>query len=55
MNEERTGKYFQQYFSYIVEVGFIGGENRSTLRKPQSCRKSLTYVITYNAVSRTVS
>jgi hypothetical protein len=25
---------FQQYFSHIVVVSFIGGGNRSTLRKP---------------------
>jgi len=25
---------FKQYFSYIVEVSFIGGGNRSTRRKP---------------------
>jgi hypothetical protein len=24
----------QQYFSYIVEVSFIGGGNKSTKRKP---------------------
>jgi hypothetical protein len=37
---------FQQYFSYIVVVSFIGGGNRSTRRKPQTCRKSLTNSIT---------
>ena len=26
---------FQQYFTYIVAVSFIGGENQSTRRKPQ--------------------
>jgi hypothetical protein len=26
--------YVQQYFSYIVVVGFIGGGNMSTRRKP---------------------
>jgi len=26
--------HFQQYFSYIVVVSFIGGGNRSTRRKP---------------------
>jgi hypothetical protein len=31
--------HFQQYFSYIVVVSFIGGGNR---RKPPTCRKSLT-------------
>ena len=34
-----------QNFSYIVEVSFIGRGNRSTLRKPMSCRKSLTNFI----------
>jgi hypothetical protein len=33
---------FQQYFSSIVVVSFIGGGNRSTRRKPPSYRKSLT-------------
>jgi len=32
---------FQQYFSYIVAVSFIGGGNRSTWRKPPTCHKSL--------------
>jgi len=26
--------HFQQYFSYIVAVSFIGGGNRRTRRKP---------------------
>ena len=26
--------HFQQYFSYILAVSFIGGGNRSTQRKP---------------------
>ena len=30
---------FQQYFSYIVVVGVIGGGNRSTRRKPLTCLK----------------
>jgi hypothetical protein len=29
-----------------VVVSFIGGENRSTRRKPQTCHKSLTNFIT---------
>ena len=37
---------FQQYFSYIVAISFIGGGNRSTWRKPPTCRKSLTNFIT---------
>ena len=38
--------HFQQYFSYIVAVSFIGGRNRRTQRKPSTCRKSLTNLIT---------
>jgi len=34
-------------FSYIVAVNFIGGRNRSTWRKPPTCRKSLTNFISY--------
>jgi hypothetical protein len=37
--------YFQQYFSHIVAISFIGGGNRSTQRKPPTCRKSLTNLI----------
>jgi hypothetical protein len=33
--------HFQQYFSYIAAVSFIGGGNWSSWRKPQTCRKSL--------------
>ena len=36
---------FQQYFSYIVVVNFIGGGKRSTWRKPPTCCKSLTNLI----------
>ena len=32
----------KQYFSYIVAVSFIAGGNRSTWRKPLTCRKSVT-------------
>ena len=35
-------RHFQQYFSYIVSVSFIDGGNRSTRRKPPTCRQSLT-------------
>jgi hypothetical protein len=31
-------RHFQQYFSYIMAVSFIGGGNRTTLRKPPTCR-----------------
>jgi hypothetical protein len=36
----------QQYFSYIITVSFIGRGNLSTWRKPPTCRKSLTNLIT---------
>jgi len=47
--------HFQQYFSYVLAVSVIGGGNRSTQRKPQTCRKSLTNIITvtHNVVSST--
>ena len=34
--------HFQQYFSYIVAVSFIGGGNWSIRRKPLTWSKSLT-------------
>jgi len=34
-------RHFQQYFTCIVAVSFIGGGNGSTQRKPPTCRKSL--------------
>jgi len=34
-------RHFQQYFSYIVVVSFIGGGNWSTQRKSPTCCKSL--------------
>jgi hypothetical protein len=39
-------RHFQQYFRYIVAVSFFLGGNRSTRRKPPTCRKSLTNFIT---------
>ena len=36
---------FQQYFSYIVAISFIGGGNRSTRRKPPTCRTDKVYHI----------
>ena len=33
--------HFQQYFSYIVAVSFIGGGNQNARRKPPTCCKSL--------------
>ena len=38
--------HFQQYFSYVVAVSFIGEGNQSTWRKPQTCHKLLTNFIT---------
>ena len=38
--------HFQQYFSYIVAVSFIGWGNRSTWRKQPTRCKSLTNFIT---------
>jgi hypothetical protein len=38
--------FFQQYFSHIMAVSFIGGGNRSTRRKLPTCLKSLTNFIT---------
>ena len=35
-------RQFQQYFSYIVEVSFIGGGNQSIRRKQPTCRNSQT-------------
>jgi hypothetical protein len=36
-----------------MAVSFIGGGNRSTLRKPQTCHKSLTNFITYCCIEYT--
>jgi hypothetical protein len=38
--------HFQQYFSNIMVVSFIGVGNPSTQRKPPSCCTSLTNFIT---------
>ena len=46
MYQVRLG-HFQQYFSYIVAVSFIGGGNRSTRRKPLTCRKSFDLFMVY--------
>jgi hypothetical protein len=43
--------YFQQYFSYIVALSFIGLGNRSTRRKPLTFRKSLTNLILHDVSS----
>jgi len=39
-------RHFQQYFSNIAAASFIGEGNWSTMRKPPTCRKSLTNFIT---------
>jgi hypothetical protein len=46
-------RHFQQDFRYIVVVSFIGAGNRSTRRKQQACRKSLTKFITYCCIEYT--
>jgi hypothetical protein len=43
------------YFSYIVAVGLNGRGNRSTRRKPPTCCKSLTNLITYCCIEYTSS
>ena len=45
-------RHFQQYFSYIVVVSFIGGGNR---RKPPTCLKTLTNFITECCIEFTSS
>ena len=35
------------YFSYIMVVGFIGGGNPTTQRKPPTCCKSLYHIMLY--------
>ena len=47
--------HFQQYFSYIVVVIFICGENRSTLKKQPTCHKSLANFITLCCIEYTPS
>ena len=47
-------RHFQQYFSYIVAVSFIGGENQSTERNPLTCRKLLTNFITLCCIEYTL-
>ena len=41
-----TFNNISEYFSYVVEVSFIGGGNQSTLRQTPTCHKSLTNFIT---------
>jgi hypothetical protein len=44
---------FNNILSYIVAICFIDGGNRSTWRKPPTCRKSLTSFITYCCIEYT--
>ena len=46
-------RYFQEYFSYVMAVSFIGGGTRSTRRKPTPCRTSMTNCITYCCIEYT--
>jgi hypothetical protein len=46
-------RHFQQYFSYIVAVSFIGGRNQRTVRKPPACHKSLRNFITQCCIEYT--
>jgi hypothetical protein len=43
ISQSNVERHFQQHFSYIMAVSFIGGGIR---RKPPACRKSLTNFIT---------
>jgi hypothetical protein len=47
-------RHFQQYFSYVVAVSFIGEGNRSTRAKPPLCHKLLTNLITYCCIEYTL-
>ena len=46
--------HFQQYFSFIIAVSFISGGNRSTWRKPPTCRKS-NKLLSHNTVHLSMS
>jgi hypothetical protein len=41
MRDVHSNKCLQHYFSYFVAVSFIDGGNRSTRKKPPTCRRSL--------------
>jgi hypothetical protein len=40
-------RHFQQYFSYIVAVSFIGGKNRRTRRKHGQVKLIKLYVMKF--------
>ena len=42
---------FNNHFSYIMAVSFLGVETRRTKRKTPTCRKSLINFITLKVVS----
>jgi hypothetical protein len=46
-------RHFQQYFSFIVAINFIGGENRSKQRKPLTYIASHRQALSYYVVSST--
>ena len=52
MGPKKKMAHFQQYFSEMVAVSFIGGGNQSTQRKP-TFHKSLTNFITYCCIEYT--
>jgi hypothetical protein len=41
-----VSRHFQQYFSYIVVVSFIGGRSRRARREPPTMGKQLVSFIT---------
>jgi hypothetical protein len=43
---------FNNIFSYIVAVSFIGGGNRSTQRKPLTCHKAAYHHLSCEFESR---
>ena len=42
-----------QYFSYIMVISFISGENQSTERRPSTYHKSMTNFITQSCIKYT--
>ena len=46
-------RYFQQYFSYILAVSFIGGRNRSMRKKTTDLSQITNKLLSHNIVSST--